>query len=941
VKRYSFIFLLLSQTILWQRCTQPTSPNTGLDQSALCAQDPTRCSSNPNPTDPTNPAGSQKKYTLNISKSGAGKALISIDGGLISCGDLCGASLPQMRLTLIATPDENTDFFGFEGVTCLPTEPYNPLRCEFDLSSDLNVTAKASPRIYLETTISTETPGFGTLSSTTGDFKCSEGTCRQAFKYGDKITLKPQANTDSGSYFFDYQDDCKDSATEECTLTLTENKKVTARFAKYLKLVVTVLGDGNGTIQDSTKTLQYKEQKDVTGKVIARSYEGIYRYDTPLLLTATAATNSDNYFVGFTETSQSSKPETFTEQKPVVMKKDQQLVAKFVPMYNFSLNLSRYGNNGYVDILTDFYGIKKQIQCKQNSCDYKLKQGEVIQLSRIITDPDSFGPDWNGCTNQTFNPKTNNKDCSITISKRESITAEIKKKPFFRVTSKGSEDTICDGGLNISGDPELACTECGQRVIYRNLTQNKTYTFKVTPDQYSFIIPSAALPYGCSYNAAATEINCSITAYGSDSMSIELPILYNRITIQKSTSHHAASVAVKSDFSELEMSTYNGSPYKTSTLIKTGSTIKVWIDKPNNNAAEHKIQLSGTRSDIVWGSSTLIIPNIQGRYNINIESRGRYWHRVEYPGITGKIKDFFKFYDNYYTITDDGLFALEPGSPKWSQVSTDIFLRNGIVYYTSDHLEAVIVGEYSGSLLFQLMGPSRNFYLDYSSLSSKVGHIRIAGVSQHDTSGEFTIFYGESAIGELSECKLAHGNRLSAIAKIKSTARNIPCSNIERGVKKAIWMDGGILIILDYSGTVYSCLYDSASSQYSCTSIVNSDLLIPAGPKTKINNISLGTSGLVLSGFSESSGVKKGKIFTYNASSKLKEIYSFESQEYINNAWIDSTDGLFFAGRNCALSDPYSGELPESCYGLEFKFLNEEYIGYAALSTTGVLYRYY
>jgi len=937
MKRYFCIFLLFICTTLWNRC----SPHTDTDQSALCAQDKTRCNTL------TGTGGSQKKHTLNIRKSGAGQALISIDGGLISCGDLCTASLPQMRLTLIATPDENTDFFGFEGVTCLPTDVYNPLRCEFDLSSDLNVVAQIRPRVYLETTISTETPGFGTLSSTTEDFKCKEGTCKQAFRYGDTITLKPQANTDSGSYFFEYQDDCKDSPTEECTLTLTENKKVTVKFAKYLKLLITVLGDGNGTIQDSTKTLQYKEQKDVTGRVIAKSYEGTYRYDTPLLLTATPTTSTDDYFVGFTDASQSNKPETFTEQKPIVMKKDQQLVAKFIPIYGLYLSLSNRAQYNdfkdcYVNVLMDFYGIKTQHTCQQQTCIFKARQGELITLSYFFTEQSNFTGEWinslpqpDECKNKPSNASINDTNCYLTADRGRNIFVEFRKKIPITVSSKYPNvdfSVSSSRRLDVSTSPleDLVWTKNASTfTAYADPKKLNLYNITVVPDDYSVIAINDTLPSDCRQNYSATNlisIICTPASRDAGTVDYALPILKNKITIRKKAIKGASGVAIKSDLSALEMPEY-ADLEKTSPAITKDTAVNIWILNPNTRAAEHTLKLinkaNSLENKIRYNNDRLNIPNVKGDYSIDIESRGRYWHRTNYFGLTGNIIDFFNRYNNYYTITNNGVFHLDAMTQNWKEISTDPFSTGVIIYVPGTGNRGLLLSGESSTL--SVIDEDNNYKItSWPLFGSSTSSTKIKAIFNYNPN-EFGIVWKDSS----DRYYLGHGNTKTTDFYKDSIRFDSFTSSL---ISRIVWMDQNVsspqLMVLSQSGILSAC--KKSASSYSC-SIIAYD----------IKDISRIADGRVL--LVGNSSLRSPQAWLYDLDSKKTEVpLSLITTSSLNSGWIDGDEKAFFAGDGCTLTNPYNTQ-DDTCSSLNFKFLRPEYqdVSYAAMSSSGVLYLYY
>lgn len=195
-------------------------------------------------------------YTLTVAKTGNGTVTANVTS--INCGTACSASFASnTSIQLIATPASGYTFSSWSS-GCTVGE--SPTTCSVLMNANKTISATFAPIIY---TLSVNSSGGdGTISDVRlngglSAINCvrsggiQSGICSASFSYGTSVTLTAISN--SGSIFGNWEG-CI-STTNQCTVSLTANKTVTAVFIAPLSpinLTVTKTGTGSGTVFEGT-----------------------------------------------------------------------------------------------------------------------------------------------------------------------------------------------------------------------------------------------------------------------------------------------------------------------------------------------------------------------------------------------------------------------------------------------------------------------------------------------------------------------------------------------------------------------------------------------------------------------------------------------------------------------------------------------------------------
>src|SRR5205823_5100578 len=181
------------------------------------------------------------------------------------------------QVTLTATPAQGSTFQGWSGGGCASTNP-----CTLTLTANTTVVANfARPRFTLA--VSPQGTGSGTVTSSPTGINCG-ATCSASFASGTQVTLT--ATPARGSTFDGWTGGgC--ASTNPCTLTLTANTTVTARFSvRRVTLSVFRQGLGSGTVASSPAGIDCGATCSAT-------------YDSGTVVTLTATPGLLSAFVGW------------------------------------------------------------------------------------------------------------------------------------------------------------------------------------------------------------------------------------------------------------------------------------------------------------------------------------------------------------------------------------------------------------------------------------------------------------------------------------------------------------------------------------------------------------------------------------------------------------------------------------------------------------------
>src|SRR5437667_885996 len=217
------------------------------------------------------------RSTLSVVREGTGSGAVASRPAGISCGATCSAAYDNGTVvTLTATPANGSTFEGWTGGgctgtgTCTLTRPANPpVFARFGVPSSVT-------RFTLSVT--REGSSSGTVTSSPAGIDCGTA-CAATYDSGTVVTLTA---TPAANATFDGWTGGGCSGTGPCTLTLTADTTVTARFnVRRVTLSVSRQGTGGGTVTSSPAGID-------CGTACAATYDS----GTVVTLTATPAANA-------------------------------------------------------------------------------------------------------------------------------------------------------------------------------------------------------------------------------------------------------------------------------------------------------------------------------------------------------------------------------------------------------------------------------------------------------------------------------------------------------------------------------------------------------------------------------------------------------------------------------------------------------------------------
>ncbi|MFQ5688663.1 MAG: leishmanolysin-related zinc metalloendopeptidase [Gemmatimonadota bacterium] len=148
-------------------------------------------------------------------------------------------------------------------------------------------------------TVSGTLAGTGTVTSAPSGIDCTivagaaGGSCSAVFMENTSVTLS--ANTQAGSIFRGWAGDCAASGVGECTLTMSQDRAVTAQFDFVQQHTIQVLGasTGNGTITSNPAGVACTISAGMaSGSCVAA-------FDENIPVTLTAAAQAGSFFEGW------------------------------------------------------------------------------------------------------------------------------------------------------------------------------------------------------------------------------------------------------------------------------------------------------------------------------------------------------------------------------------------------------------------------------------------------------------------------------------------------------------------------------------------------------------------------------------------------------------------------------------------------------------------
>jgi len=222
------------------------------------------------------------RSTLSVIREGTGSGSVASSPAGISCGATCSAAYDNGTVvTLTATPANGSAFEGWTGGGCTGTGT-----CTITLTANTTVFARfgiSSSVTRFTLSVTREGTSSGTVTSSPAGINCGTA-CAATYDSGTVVTLTA---TPAANATFDGWSGGGCAGTGPCTLTLTTDTTVTARFSvRRFTLAVTLEGLGGGTVTSSPAGIN-------CGTACAATY------DSGTVVTLTARPDSLSTFGGW------------------------------------------------------------------------------------------------------------------------------------------------------------------------------------------------------------------------------------------------------------------------------------------------------------------------------------------------------------------------------------------------------------------------------------------------------------------------------------------------------------------------------------------------------------------------------------------------------------------------------------------------------------------
>ena len=236
------------------------------------------------------------KYNLDVTRGGTGTGLVTSSDGFINCGSDCSETYDEDKLIILtASPGVGSDFDGWVVNGSETFCPAASSTCSLTFDRHYIIQAKFKPKIF-NVSITKGGAGTGTVASDPAGINCG-GTCQYNFVYGQTVVLTPTPVPPDEFTTWGGEVACGGAGT--CTIVVTSNLNITARFDKTFELEVKNNGgSGLGTVVSNPKGLNGVaincggdcKDRFISGAQIDTNGDGTN--DASTVLTATAASGS-------------------------------------------------------------------------------------------------------------------------------------------------------------------------------------------------------------------------------------------------------------------------------------------------------------------------------------------------------------------------------------------------------------------------------------------------------------------------------------------------------------------------------------------------------------------------------------------------------------------------------------------------------------------------
>ncbi len=349
--------------------------DSAIPPAAVFKANSVRWSNSPTPSQET---------ALTVTRSGSGVGTVTSGPAGINCGQSCSANFTlNSSVTLTASPAPGSTFTGWSGGGCSGTAT-----CVVTMDQARSVNANFVASTYeLSVNKSVADTGTGVVTSTPSGINCGT-TCQKSYDPGTQVTLT--ATADLGSRFTGWTGACTNQQGP-CTLSMTDNRVVTARFTAVdtYRLTVDKQGTGQGTVTSTP-----------AGIDCGSTCESSFNDGEEVTLTASAAEGSA--FTGW------SGACTGTAPCQVTMDQARQVSATFdqaIPSYALSVTKQGQGT-----VTSNPSGIN----CG-TACEASYEGGTEVTLTASASQGSQF-TGWSGAC-------TGSGTCQVTMSQARQVTA--------------------------------------------------------------------------------------------------------------------------------------------------------------------------------------------------------------------------------------------------------------------------------------------------------------------------------------------------------------------------------------------------------------------------------------------------------------------------------------------------------------------------------------
>jgi hypothetical protein len=381
----------------------------------------TGCGSNPTPTQCTvtmtaaknvTATFAKEKHLLSVTVNGSGSGSVTGPGG-INCPGTCSAEFDHGAAVKLIGASET----GSKPATWAGCDNVNVLNeCEVTMTAAKNVTATFAKEKHL---LSVTVSGSGSVTGP-GGINCP-GACSAEFDHNTPVTLvgHPSAGSKPATW-----SGCGNvNASNECEVTISEAKNVTATFAKEKHpLSVTVNGGGTGSVTGPG------------GINCPGACSAEFDHGTPVKLVGTPGTGGKPAtWLGCDNVNASNECE-------VTMSAAKSVTATF-PLETYLLSVTvEGGGSGTVSG-------PGGIDCP-GACSAEFEHETEVTLS-ASSDPGSEAATWTGCDD--VNPSN---ECEVTMSAAKNVTATFAVETNalkVEIEGNGSGSVTGPGGINCPG----------------------------------------------------------------------------------------------------------------------------------------------------------------------------------------------------------------------------------------------------------------------------------------------------------------------------------------------------------------------------------------------------------------------------------------------------------------------------------------------------------